>query len=193
MQKKVLRNANRTISSFNCKMFSVIIWIYKSFTFHLFGNGRLLRRLIWIHLYTHKFFYHFCTNFHNTRLSTLAILDKLPSILFPCKNHPTPCSYMFHQSCAFCFVLILPLAPSGKYLYITSLKLWLFFLVPGPGFHFKDQPHWYIFPFINSSILSSLLITIWYKEFSSDWMLFRPWKPFISTEGALDIPTTYDN
>ena len=123
MQKKVLRNANRTISSFNCKMFSVIIWIYKSFTFHLFGNGRLLRRLIRIHLYTQKFFYHFCTNFHNTRLSTLAILDKLPSILFPCKNHPTPCSYMFHQSCAFCFVLILPVAPSGKYFFITSLNL----------------------------------------------------------------------
>ena len=62
-------------------------------------------------------------------------------------------SYMFHQSCAFCFVLILPLAPSGKYLYITSLKLWLLFLVPGPRLSFQGSTsliHFSIYQFIHS-------------------------------------------
>ena len=66
----------------------------------------------------------FCTNFHNTRLSTMAILVKFPPYCFFAKIIPRlHSSYMFHQSCAFCFVLILPLAQSGKYSYITSLKL----------------------------------------------------------------------
>ena len=73
-------------------------------------------------------------------------------------------------------------------LLLSNFDCFFFFL----GFHFKDQPYWYMFPFINSSILSSLLINIWYKEFTSDWMLFRPWKLFISNKAVHRIPTTYD-
>ena len=147
MRKKLLR----TISSYICKMFIVIIWIYKSFTFHLFGNGRLLRRLIWIHLYIHSQI-RFVPTFTTPDCPRWQYWTNFPPYCFFAKIIPRlHSSYMFHQSCAFCFVLILPLAQSGKYSYITSLKLWLFFLFPGLSFQGSTLLiHFSIYQFIHS-------------------------------------------